>query len=378
MGKTYQHLGDYSGLVDAARRSHSLYPIARPGKATQKRLRHALSFEPGPARPQKVRIEKRWQKNGVNGELVTWSVGYGPRTAAWMLRPTDVKGKLPGVLALHDHGGFKYHGKEKIAEGPGPMPRTMPARYEKAYGGRPFANELARRGFAVLVHDLFLFGSRRFPKNQIPSRYRDLGRLLADQAAAPGKPMTEHLYNNMAGHHEGNVGDYCRLLGTSISGIDCYEDRVAASYLAGRSDVCGPKIGCVGLSGGGMRTAVMQATCNRVGCAVVVGAMYTYESLLDHNVCNHGSDYMPVGWSHLGDWSDIAACRAPSPLMVQNNHEDPLFTLAGMRAAHRRIADHYRRVGKPKNYSGRFYPGPHKFDLPMQEDAFAWLAGYLI
>jgi hypothetical protein len=64
--------------------------------------------------------------------------------------------------------------------------------------------------------------------------------------------------------------------------------------------------------------------------------------------------------------------------MVQNNHEDPLFTLAGMRAAHRRIADHYRRVGKPKNYSGRFYPGPHKFDLPMQEDAFAWLAGHLI
>ncbi len=47
-----------------------------------------------------------------------------------------------------------------------------------------------------------------------------------------------------------------------------------------------------------------------------------------------------------------------------------VVALAGMRAADRRIAMHYRAVGKPENYRGEFYPGPHKFDVPMQREAF--------
>ena len=35
-------------------------------------------------------------------------VGYGPRTEAWLLKPVGAKGRLPGVVALHDHGGFYF------------------------------------------------------------------------------------------------------------------------------------------------------------------------------------------------------------------------------------------------------------------------------
>jgi len=59
------------------------------------------------------------------------------------------------------------------------------------------------------------------------------------------------------------------------------------------------------------------------------------------------------------------AGRAPSPLMVQYDKEDALFSIEGMRAADRRIAKHYQSVGKRKNYVGEFYDGPHKFDVPM-------------
>jgi hypothetical protein len=34
-------------------------------------------------------------------------------------------------------------------------------------------------------------------------------------------------------------------------------------------------------------------------------------------------------------------------------------------------------MGAADRYSGRFYPGPHKFDLQMQEDAFAWFDRWL-
>jgi hypothetical protein len=51
--------------------------------------------------------------------------------------------------------------------------------------------------------------------------------------------------------------------------------------------------------------------------------------------------------------------------------------MEGMKAADRRIAAHYKKAGKPRNYVGKFYDGPHKFDVPMQEDAFAWLGEHL-
>ena len=37
--------------------------------------------------------------------------------------------------------------------------------------------------------------------------------------------------------------------------------------------------------------------------------------------------------SRRGDWADLVACRAPSPLMVQFDNEDALFTMAGMKGA---------------------------------------------
>jgi len=48
-----------------------------------------------------------------------------------------------------------------------------------------------------------------------------------------------------------------------------------------------------------------------------------------------------------------------------------------MRDADDRIAGHYASVGRPDAYTCQFYPGPHKFDLEMQADAFAWLKAHL-
>ena len=83
--------------------------------------------------------------------------------------------------------------------------------------------------------------------------------------------------------------------------------------------------------------------------------------------------FFPTGWSKFGDYPDLAACRAPSPLLVQYLLHDQLFRLEGMRAADQRLAAHYARVGSPDNYRGEFYPGPHRFDMEMQRSAFAWL-----
>ncbi len=101
--------------------------------------------------------------------------------------------------------------------------------------------------------------------------------------------------------------------------------------------------------------------------------MTTYEGLLDHNVFSHTWMLYPESWARFGDWPDIAACRAPSPLVVQYDRDDALFTMAGMEAAHVKLTQHYANVGASRAYVGQFYDGPHKFDLVMQADAFAWI-----
>ena len=124
---------------------------------------------------------------------------------------------------------------------------------------------------------------------------------------------------------------------------------------------------------GGAGAALLQATCEDIAAAVVVGMMSTYEHLLDGRVDPHTWMFFPDGWARYGDWPDLTACRAPSPLMVQYLLDDHLFSEEGMQAAHRRIARLYGHAGRAKAYTGRFYEGAHRFDAGMQREAFSWL-----
>lgn len=373
----YEHLGIFSDWAAKAAAERDLRPLALPGAETQQQVRETLGFFFTDEQPQDVRVEAVWERDGVRGEAVSWSVGYGPRTEAWVLKPAGVTGPLPGVVALHDHGGFKFCGKEKIADGAEPPAEMVRSFRASAYGGRAYANALAREGFLVLVHDTFLWGSRRFPREVMDTGMAAAFPSFSAEQIARGFPYEVAEYDFLTRFHEHEVEKYCSLLGTTLAGVVNYEDRVAVNYLLSRADVTPGGVGCVGLSGGGCRSGLLQATCGAIRAAVVVGMMSTHEGLLDHNVRSHTWMFFPSGWSRFGDWTDLVACRAPSPLLVQYDNEDPLFTPQGMHAADRRLAAHYAHAGCPAAYTGEFYPGPHKFDLEMQSRAFAWLKQHL-
>lgn len=347
----YTHLGPYSDwpATSPAMAARATPP---PREETRRHVRDLLAVTDDA--PVDVRVERRWQHDGVDGEELTWSVGFGPRTQARLLKPADVDRSLPGIVALHSHDGFKYYGLDKIADGPDPTPPALSTIRTRQYGDRAFANHLARQGFVVLVPDVFCWGSRRFPLD------------------IPGDDIDS--YNVAARDHEHLVEKYCTLLGTTFAAVVSREDRIALRYLRSRADVT-DRIGCVGLSGGGCRAALLQATSD-VSASVVVGMMSTYDGLLDRHVASHTWMFFPAGFPAVADWTDLAACRAPSPLMVQYNRHDELFDLAGAEAAHERIAAHY--ADSPDAYVGAFYDGHHKFDVPMQEDAFAWLSERLL
>jgi dienelactone hydrolase len=380
MSASYGHLGVYSDWVAATVGSQAR--TAAPDRDEVRRLAGEVlatashGIDGDTAGPADVRVERHWSADGLLGEELSYSVGYGPRTRAWVLKPAAADGPLPGVLALHGHDGFKYYGKEKIADGPEPAPAVVAALREHHYQGRAFANDLARRGFVVLVPDVFAWGSRRFPLEQMPPLIQRLGGLTAGTAPPDtipgGTPGDIARYNAAAWHHEHVIEKYCTLLGTTLAAVVAHEDRLALRYLRSRPDTT-DRTASIGLSGGGCRSVLLRATSNELTAAVVVGMMGSYDSLLDHNVISHTWMLMPPGLAGSVDWPDLAACRAPAALLVQYNRHDELFPLAGALAAHDRITAHYADAGAPHAHAGRFYDGPHKFDQAMQHDAVAWL-----
>ncbi|TDD87503.1 acetylesterase [Actinomadura darangshiensis] len=342
--------GEFAGLAEVAGRSRGLFPPSGPDLPG--RLRDVLGVLELSAGD--VRIERRWTAAGLAGEELSWTVGYGPRTRAFLLRPAGVAGPLPGVVAMHCHAGMKRAGKDKIADGPErPAPEVVRLRAE-LYAGRAYACELARRGFAVLAHDVFAWGSRRFPLPLAP----DPDASEADR------------YDRAAREHEHVLEKTCTLLGTSFAGVIASEDLAAAAYLRSRADI--ESVSTIGLSGGGARAALLGVLDPAVSAVAVAAMVSSFQDLRAEHVAAHSWMLFPPGLTRLADWPGVVAARAPSPLLVLYAAADPLFPAQGMRRAHLQITEAYRK--SPATYTGSFFNAPHCFDRPMQEAAFDWLA----
>jgi len=119
----------------------------------REKMQELLAYSPRPVSPE-PEILATVKKEGYTRHHVRYRVSEERKTEAFLLIPDNLKGPAPAVLALHDHGGFYYFGKEKITETEN-QPEILKKHIESAYGGRPFADELARRGFVVLAPDAF-------------------------------------------------------------------------------------------------------------------------------------------------------------------------------------------------------------------------------
>lgn len=338
-------LGAFSGLAEIAARDRGLFPA--PGPDLPERLRDALGVLDLSAAD--VRVERRWTDGDLAGEELSWTVGFGPRTRAYLLRPRGAAGPLPGVVAMHCHAGMKRAGKDKIADGPDPPAAEVVRLRDRLYGGRAYAGELARRGFAVLAHDVFAWGSRRFP--------------LTGPDGDPGR------YEEAAREHEHVLAKACTLLGTSFAGVLASEDLAAAAYLRSRPGIA--SVAAIGLSGGGARAALLGALDPGIGAVAVAAMVSSFRDFRDEHVAAHSWMLFPPGLTRLADWPGVVAARAPAPLMVLYATADPLFPAAGTARAHRQITAAYRNA--PGHYTGVFFDTSHQFDRAMQDTAFSWL-----
>lgn len=326
---------------------------------------------PAIAKPASVRTVATQRYEGLDIELLQWDLGYGRPTEAVMLKPAGAIGRLPGIMALHCHGGKKYWGLRKIARFE-PVHPLMREHQEQYYGGRAWANEIARRGYVVLVSDSFTFGSRRVRPEECSPEVRGQAKDGADD-----NPASIDAYNKWAGEHENIMAKSLFCAGTTWPGVFWAEDKAALDVLAGRDDVDAKRIGCAGLSGGGLRTDFLAGLDERIACSVSVGFMTTWTDFLLNKCHTHTwMAYLPRISTDL-DFGQILGLRAPKPTMVQNTTEDKLYTLGEVHKSQALLEEMFAHAGAPEKFQFKYYPGPHQFDATMQEDAFAWLDRWL-
>jgi dienelactone hydrolase len=373
-------LGNLAPIVRSIQRERG-FPMEFAGKGRlsleewRKRGRievaKALSYSPQPV-PIDLRVHSVAKRDGYEVRVISFAGSTHYRVPAYLLVPVGGKGPYPAVVALHDHSGWFMHGKEKLVRIEGEHQALGNFR-RQYYGSRTWADELARRGFVVIVPDAFFWGERRLQYEHSPEALQT--RLAGLQPESEDYVRT---LNTFLREQTAVLQTWLAFAGTTWMGIVNYDDRRSIDVLYSLPEVDRSRIGCAGLSGGGYRATYLTGMEPRLKAAVVVGWMTSLPTTWGIPYTVHSSLFDAFSAHANLDHPDIATLGAPGcALFVQNCAQDRLFTRAGMDAAAEKIRAVYASLGHAERYRSKYYDVPHQFNVEMQEEAFDWLETWL-
>lgn len=196
------------------------------------------------------------------------------------------------VIAPHGHlegGKYSVAGRRDI-----PAVKDIIEQYNYDY-----SVQFVRRGFIVCCPDARAFGERR-------------EWMKHSEDEEPFMTSTCIPLNHMA---------IC--LGQSLTGMWTWDLMRLVDYVETRQDCDARRIGCAGLSGGGLQTLWLSALDDRIQCAVISGYFYGYKDSLLLLSDNCGCNYVPGLWNHA-DMGDLGALIAPRPLLIETGTNDHL------------------------------------------------------
>ena len=320
-------------------------------------------FEPG---TPEVTFGESWENGEIRGQFLRWNCGYGPDTGAVLVGPAT-RDPLAAVLMLHDHAGVKWWGKEKLVACPGSTEPELQRFIADTYDGLTFADRLAQAGYLVLVHDTFLWGSRRLAGSDISDWDRRMGSLLADANGQGGDAIA--VYNAQAHFAETTTQKVLMTLGLDLASVVYFEDTLALRVLKslGRQK----PLAVAGHSGGGIRAAMLKTPESGVRGFAVAGMLSTDAGMSIGNFSQHTWMLFASRTGWLKDWPATLLREKSSHLFVLSYAEDELFETEGMQAADRMLRETYSC--NPGLYQSTFLAGPHYFGAAAQNAIMSWL-----
>ncbi|MFW6060531.1 MAG: alpha/beta hydrolase family protein [Phycisphaeraceae bacterium] len=268
-----------------------------------------------------------WQEHGLIKEKVVFDVEPGLSVHAYVFRPADAKGPLPGILCCHGHGRA---GKEAV------MGTALDAagQQETAALNYAYGLEMAKAGFATIAIDWRGFGDR-------------------DDRRKP--------------HHHDVIGnrDICNvhylretILGRTVLGANVHDGKRALDYFCQQDFVDGERIGVMGLSFGGTMTTWMALCDERIKAADIIcyADRFADFGMRDVNFC--GSQIVP-GLYALCDLPDLHGLIAPRPLLVEVGVHDQCFRVQSAMSCYRETEKIYEAAGVRNRLELDLFPGSH-------------------
>lgn len=260
----------------------------------------------------------------------------GLRFPAYILVPNQVNGKFRSVIAVHGHG---YGSKDTVGLEPDGSER------KKATYHKDFAIELVNKGFLVIVPELLGFGDMR---------------LARDANNPPGENSCHMLTMNLL------------MMGQTMAGHRMYQIIRTLDYLETREDIDQKRIGCMGISGGGLVAGFTSAVDERIKALVVSG----YTNLFRDSIMSirHCVDNFIPGILRYAEMPDLLALNAPRPLLVEAGDKDHIFPVAATREAIRQIGQVYELLNVRDRLAEDVFDGVHEISGAV---AYDWLDSVL-
>ncbi len=327
-----------------------------------------MSYRPEAVHPRPRVLDRVDRGDYIRERLNFWTTP-DVEAPCYFLIPKRAKFPVPAVVALHDHGGFYYWGKEKLVETDDEHP--MLAAYRKEYyDGASFPATLAQRGYAVIVIDMFYHGERRLILDE------DLENRTNDRSKAEAEETIRKI-NHRAGSSEEIVFRNILYSGFTWGGVLVWDDIRTVDYLRTRPEVDPNRIACAGLSAGGWRAVFLAGLDPRIKAACVAGWMTSFHYLIPHHEIYTVPSGMIPGLLEYLDYPDIATLAMPCPLLVVHGQQDTLFPPEGVRAAIDTLRQSYQVLGQPERFDTWVFDGPHKFPLAAQRKMMDWFDRWL-
>lgn len=256
------------------------------------------------------------------------------RMPVYLLIPKNSgKHKLPAVLAIHGHG---YGSKEAVGLNP-----NGSIRKNKGYH-KQFAIELVKKGVVVIVPELIGFGDRK---------------LHSDRGG--GSPTENSCYM---------IASQLLLVGKTLAGLRVQECRRVIDYVQSLDEVDDCKIGCIGISGGGLVASFTSILDERIKATVVSGYASTFKgSIMDRRHCL--DNYIP-GILKYTEMPDLIGLIAPRALFIEAGTVDHLFPLKETSTAIEKLAKIYRIFDAEESFASHIFEGGHEIN---GEKSFEWL-----
>jgi pimeloyl-ACP methyl ester carboxylesterase len=278
-----------------------------------------------------LKIVGTCQATGYKRYTVSFANVFDERVTAFLYVPDGIRPgeRRPGALALQPTG---QEGKELVDGG------------ISSRSHRPYASELAQRGYVVVAPDYPSFGQQQNYDFKT-SRY----------ASGTMKAISDNLRS-----------------------ID---------LLQSREDVDGAKIACIGHSLGGHNTLFTAAFDRRVGVAVSSCGWTPFHYYLGgKSLVNWSQDrYMPLIRDKYGadpdkvpfDFPEVLAAIAPRALFSSSPLRDANFSIEGVRAGALQVEQVYDLLGAKDHFVLRTPDYDHDFADETRREAYQFMDAQL-